>query len=145
MADPARRAARPAGRGPQLFDDAVEEFLRYATIDQFGRRRVGIADIDVGGADRLNVTRDARAHVAIIDRIHCCPDQAVAPIELHVAIRTILERTPRSASRCSSRRSHSRTTGRAPECTRCRSPASPAASGPRNGRPGLRAMRVIID
>jgi cytochrome P450 len=104
---------------PSLAESAIEEILRYATIDQFGRRRLATADVEIGGqlvrageavvvatatanrdalvfdhADRFDITRDARAHLAFSYGVHQCLGQAVARIELQAAIGTIFQRIP---------------------------------------------------
>jgi hypothetical protein len=106
-------------RDPTLVDSAVEEILRYITIDQFGRRRLATADIEIGGQlvrageavvlatgtanrdasvfdnpDQFDITRDARAHLAFSYGAHQCLGQAIARIELQSAIRTIFQRIP---------------------------------------------------
>ncbi|MFC9437582.1 cytochrome P450 [Nocardia sp. NPDC057030] len=102
-----------------LVANAVEELLRYLTISHSGRRRVALADLEVGGqrirkgdglitadhvanrdparfpdADRLDVTREARHHLAFGYGIHQCLGQALARLELQVVYRTLYRRIP---------------------------------------------------
>ncbi|OLT13864.1 cytochrome [Pseudonocardia sp. CNS-139] len=104
---------------PQVVARAVEELLRYLHITHNGRRRVALADIEVGGQviregegiiaagdignrdpaafpdpDRLDVTRDARHHVAFGFGVHQCLGQPLARMELQVAYRTLYRRVP---------------------------------------------------
>ncbi|AFT99670.1 cytochrome P450 [Nocardia brasiliensis] len=102
-----------------LVANAVEELLRYLTISHSGRRRVALEDMEVGGQrirqgdglitadsvanrdparfpdpDRLDVTREARHHLAFGYGIHQCLGQALARVELQVAYRTLYRRIP---------------------------------------------------
>ncbi|KIA64331.1 cytochrome P450 [Nocardia vulneris] len=99
--------------------NAVEELLRYLTISHSGRRRVALEDLEVGGQrirqgdglitadnvanrdparfpdpDRLDVTREARHHLAFGYGIHQCLGQALARVELQVVYRTLYRRIP---------------------------------------------------
>ncbi|KPI20268.1 Linalool 8-monooxygenase [Actinobacteria bacterium OK074] len=98
---------------------AVEELLRYLTIAHSGRRRVATEDVEIGGQliragegvvlpgdagnrdgavfenpDRLDVTRQARHHVAFGYGVHQCLGQPLARAELQVAYPTLLRRLP---------------------------------------------------
>ena len=98
---------------------AVEELLRYLTITHGGRRRFALADLEVGGQlvrageglvlptdvgnrdpaafpdpDRLDLTREARHHLAFGFGAHQCLGQSLARLELEVAYRTLLRRVP---------------------------------------------------
>jgi cytochrome P450 len=98
---------------------AVEELLRYLTIAHSGRRRVATEDVEIGGQliragegvimpgdagnrdgsvfedpDRLDVTREARHHVAFGYGVHQCLGQPLARVELQVAYPTLLRRLP---------------------------------------------------
>ncbi|MFI6213086.1 cytochrome P450 [Nocardia brasiliensis] len=102
-----------------LVANAVEELLRYLTISHSGRRRVALEDLEVGGQrirqgdglitadnvanrdparfpdpDRLDVTREARHHLAFGYGIHQCLGQALARVELQVVYRTLYRRIP---------------------------------------------------
>jgi cytochrome P450 len=108
MADP---SARIAG--------AVEELLRYLTISHFGRRRVATEDVVIAGqliragegviaandsADRdgdafpdpdvLDLSRDARHHLAFGYGTHQCLGQPLARVELQVVYPTLFRRLP---------------------------------------------------
>jgi cytochrome P450 len=101
-----------------LIETAVEEILRFGTIDQYGRRRVAVVDVEVGGqlvragdgvvvsqstanrdesvfanGNEFDITREeARSHVAFSYGVHQCLGQALARIELQVAFKTLFQR-----------------------------------------------------
>jgi cytochrome P450 len=104
---------------PAVAARAVEELLRYLTITHSGRRRVATADIEIGGQviragdgiilatdianrdpepfpdpDRLDITRDARRHVAFGYGVHQCLGQPLARVELQVVYSTLYRRIP---------------------------------------------------
>ncbi|GHH85384.1 cytochrome P450 [Streptomyces sulfonofaciens] len=105
---------------PARAANAVEELLRYLTITHMGRRRVAVADIEVGGRlikagdavicandvanrdpdvfedpDRLDVDREAaRRHLAFGSGPHQCLGQNLARIELQLAYPALLRRFP---------------------------------------------------
>ncbi|MFF7655586.1 cytochrome P450 [Streptomyces sp. NPDC007983] len=104
---------------PKLVASAVEELLRYLNITHSGRRRVALADIEVGGQviragegiilandianrdpevfpdpDRLDIRRDARRHVAFGFGVHQCLGQPLARMELQVVYSTLYRRIP---------------------------------------------------
>ena len=104
---------------PSLVRGAVEELLRYLTINHLGRRRVAIGDLVVGdqdihagdgviaaadianrdesiftNPDAFDVHRDARQHVAFGFGIHQCLGQHLARLELEVALQTLFRRLP---------------------------------------------------
>ena len=104
---------------PRLVASAVEELLRYLNITHNGRRRVAIEDIEIGGRtiragdglimandianrdpdafaepDRLDLTRDARHHVAFGFGVHQCLGQPLARLELQVVYGTLYRRIP---------------------------------------------------
>ena len=108
MADP---SARIAG--------AVEELLRYLTISHFGRRRVATEDVVIAGQlvragegviaandsanrdagafpdpDVLDLSRDARHHLAFGYGTHQCLGQPLARVELQVVYPTLFRRLP---------------------------------------------------
>jgi cytochrome P450 len=102
-----------------LVRGAVEELLRYLTINHLGRRRVAIGNLVVGNQtihagdgviaaadianrdesvfespDHFDVHRDARQHVAFGFGIHQCLGQHLARLELEVALTTLFDRLP---------------------------------------------------
>jgi cytochrome P450 len=104
---------------PSLIKGAVEELLRYLTIIHNGVPRTATEDVTVGGVtiragegvlctlnaanrdedvfpggDALDVTRDARRHVAFGFGIHQCLGQPLARIEMQIALETLLRRLP---------------------------------------------------
>jgi cytochrome P450 len=104
---------------PAVIARAVEELLRYLTITHSGRRRVALADVELDGQviragdgvilandaanrdelpfadpDRLDVHRDARAHVAFGFGVHQCLGQPLARVELQVVYGTLYRRIP---------------------------------------------------
>ncbi|HVV17992.1 MAG TPA: cytochrome P450 [Pseudonocardiaceae bacterium] len=104
---------------PKVVASAVEELLRYLHITHNGRRRAVLADIELGGQvlragdgvilandignrdpdaftdpDTLDVTRDARHHVAFGFGVHQCLGQPLARMELQVVYSTLYRRVP---------------------------------------------------
>ncbi|WP_329331298.1 cytochrome P450 [Streptomyces sp. NBC_00663] len=104
---------------PKLVASAVEELLRYLHITHLGRRRAVTEDIEIAGQvikagegiimaneignrdpevfddpDRLDLTRDARRHVAFGFGIHQCLGQPLARMELQVVYGTLYKRIP---------------------------------------------------
>ncbi|AXB47910.1 cytochrome P450 [Amycolatopsis albispora] len=107
---------------PAVATRAVEEMLRYLNITHGGRRRVALEDIEVAGQlvrageglvlpneianrdadafpdpDRLDITREARHHVAFGFGVHQCLGQPLARLELEVVYRTLYRRAPELA------------------------------------------------
>ncbi|MCR6482835.1 cytochrome P450 [Amycolatopsis sp. OK19-0408] len=116
---PDQLAALRETEDPKLVAGAVEEMLRYLTIVHMGRRRVALDDIDHGGVtiragegivlageignrdpevfadpDKLDITRDARRHVAFGFGVHQCLGQPLARVELQVAYASLFRRVP---------------------------------------------------
>ncbi|NNN29953.1 cytochrome P450 [Streptomyces sp. S3(2020)] len=104
---------------PELVASAVEELLRYLNITHQGRRRAVTQDIEIAGEvikagdgvivvneignrdpeafedpDRLDITRDARRHVAFGFGVHQCLGQPLARMELQVVYGTLYRRIP---------------------------------------------------
>ncbi|MGK3205319.1 cytochrome P450 [Amycolatopsis sp. MEPSY49] len=99
--------------------DAVEELLRYFTIAEFATSRVATADVEIGGqliregegvlglsysgnrdesafedADKLDLERGARHHVAFGFGPHQCLGQNLARMELQIVFDTLFRRIP---------------------------------------------------
>lgn len=104
---------------PRVVADAVEELLRYLSIVHLGRRRTALEDIEVAGRtiragegvillselanrdpqvfpdpDTLDITRDARPHLAFGSGTHHCVGQPLARMELQVIYPTLFRRIP---------------------------------------------------
>jgi cytochrome P450 len=104
---------------PKLVARAVEELLRFLHITHSGRRRVALEDMVIGGVtvrageglimandignrdprvfaepDRLDLTREARHHVAFGFGVHQCLGQSLARMELQVVYGTLYKRIP---------------------------------------------------
>jgi cytochrome P450 len=104
---------------PKLVNSAVEEMLRYLTIVHNGRRRVAVEDIEIEGQtiragegvimpseignrdeavfpdpDTLDLSRDARRHVAFGFGVHQCLGQPLARLELQIVYSTLYRRVP---------------------------------------------------
>ncbi|REH33021.1 cytochrome P450 [Kutzneria buriramensis] len=117
LANPEQLAAMRAA--PETIGTAVEELLRYLSVVQFGIFRYATEDLTVGGidvkagewliaatqsgnrdeqvyphADRLDVTRKDRTHLAFGFGAHQCIGQQLARIELQVALTALLQRVP---------------------------------------------------
>jgi cytochrome P450 len=110
---------RTSSGDPGVVASAVEELLRYLHITHNGRRRVALEDIEIAGEtiragegiilandianrdpavfedpDRLDLTRDARRHVAFGFGVHQCLGQPLARMELQVVYSTLYQRIP---------------------------------------------------
>ncbi len=117
LSEPAQAVALSGG--PDAVDTAVEELLRYLSILHLGvprgaREDIEIADhtISAGDAvtvalpagnrdpqrfaepDRLDLTRNARGHVAFGHGVHQCVGQNLARAELRVAYPALFRRFP---------------------------------------------------
>lgn len=110
---------------PKFVAGAVEELLRYLHITHLGRRRAVTEDIEIAGQvvragegvimaneianrdpavfpdpDRLDLTRDARRHVAFGFGVHQCLGQPLARMELQVVYGTLYKRIPTLKPAC---------------------------------------------
>lgn len=104
---------------PELFPSAVQELLRWLSIADTATRRVVKADIELDGhvlragegvivanaaanrddrmfpdADRLDIRRDARQHLAFGYGPHQCLGQHLGAAELEIALSTLFRRLP---------------------------------------------------
>jgi cytochrome P450 len=104
---------------PEVINGAVEELLRLLTITHFGRRRVAIEDVEIGGTvikagegviaagdianrdpdvfadpDRFDPARKPNRHVAFGFGVHQCLGQPLARLELQIAFPALLRRFP---------------------------------------------------
>ncbi len=116
---PDQFAELTTGNDPALVASTVEEMLRYLSIVHLGRRRVALADLELGGQtirageglilatdsgnrdeetfadpDTLDIHRDARHHVGFGYGIHQCLGQPLARVELQVVYGTLYRRIP---------------------------------------------------
>ncbi|QIZ38356.1 cytochrome P450 [Saccharopolyspora sp. ASAGF58] len=103
---------------PSLFKPAVDELLRFFTVIQ-GDGRVASEDVEVGGqliakgdavifsllsanhdesvfpdAATIDLHRDARRHFAFGLGVHQCIGQALARVELEIALASLFRRFP---------------------------------------------------
>ncbi|MGY1741667.1 MULTISPECIES: cytochrome P450 [unclassified Blastococcus] len=104
---------------PGLFDNAVEELLRYLSIVQFGVTRIATEDLTLGGVDvptgatvivampevnrdpqhfpdpdRFDVTRPRTSHLAFGHGVHQCLGQQLARIEMRIGLQELFTRLP---------------------------------------------------
>ncbi|MBP5934728.1 cytochrome P450 [Streptomyces acidiscabies] len=119
LRNPGQLALLRRGDDPKFVAGAVEELLRYLHITHLGRRRAVTEDIEIAGRtvrageglimaneignrdpeafpdpDRLDLTRDARRHVAFGFGVHQCLGQPLARMELQVVYGTLYKRLP---------------------------------------------------
>ncbi|WP_067722290.1 cytochrome P450 [Nocardia yamanashiensis] len=120
LANPEQAAVLRDCDDPAIVESAVEELLRFLTVVHHGRRRVAVADIEVGGVrieageglilaietanrdsqafpgdpDVVDVRRNARNHLAFAFGPHQCLGQTLARMELQVAYGTLFRRVP---------------------------------------------------
>jgi cytochrome P450 len=106
-------------RDPALIGPAVEELLRYLSILHSSIVRVATVDVDLGGQriragegliaapaqankdprrfpqpDRFDIRRDTPGHVAFGFGVHQCIGQAIARLEMKIALGQVLDRLP---------------------------------------------------
>ncbi|MEU8346256.1 hypothetical protein SAMN05443665_104065 [Actinomadura meyerae] len=104
---------------PGLWSGAVDELLRFLSITQVGVVRLVTGDVEIGGCPmgrgdgfevslpaanhdpsvfpepgRLDVERDASAHLAFGHGVHQCLGRSLAKAELETALRGLLTRFP---------------------------------------------------
>ncbi|MEU5952051.1 cytochrome P450 [Streptomyces sp. NPDC047525] len=109
---------------PELIPAAVEELLRHLTIIHLGLARVAKEPVEIAGTSlaagdavicmlstanrdeglfgpegcthpsQLDLTRDARRHLAFGFGVHQCLGQPLARAELHIILETLLRRLP---------------------------------------------------
>ncbi|WP_016909070.1 cytochrome P450 [Streptomyces xiaopingdaonensis] len=116
---PEQLAAVRDAEDPKVVEAAVEELLRYLSIVHLGRRRTALEDIEVAGEtiragegvillselanrdpavfpepDTLDITRNARPHLAFGAGTHHCVGQPLARLELQVVYPTLFRRVP---------------------------------------------------
>lgn len=102
-----------------LYGTAVEELLRYLSVAHMSSARVSIDELEVAGKtfpagtgfiastmaanhdpaqfpapEKLDVTRDARSHLAFGAGVHACLGQALARAELKVVFPKLFNRFP---------------------------------------------------
>jgi cytochrome P450 len=104
---------------PESIDAAIEELLRYLSILHFGVARGAREDVELAGRliragdavtvalpaanhdpgrfdapDELDLTRNAKGHVAFGHGVHQCVGQNLARLELRVALPALFRRFP---------------------------------------------------
>jgi cytochrome P450 len=115
--DAVRTAAETGGA--KGVEGAVEELLRYTTVNQFQIFRTALADVELGGEliregdtvtvalpaanrdpgkfacpDRLDVSQDASGHLAFGYGVHACVGQRLGRLVLAEALSTLLLSLP---------------------------------------------------
>jgi cytochrome P450 len=106
-------------QNPEKMPDAVEELLRCFTIAELAVARVTVEDVEIGGtvipagegvltlansgnrdprvfedADRFDIERGARNHLAFGYGPHQCLGQNLARVELEIILNTLFRRIP---------------------------------------------------
>ena len=120
LENPDQLAALQGETDIALARSTTEELLRYLTVTHSGRRRVAAEDIDYQGTlirkgdglvfaadignrdprafegdpDAVELTRDARSHIAFGFGVHQCLGQSLARLELQVVYGTLYRRIP---------------------------------------------------
>ncbi|WP_029431719.1 cytochrome P450 [Blastococcus sp. URHD0036] len=104
---------------PTLFDNAVEELLRYLSIIQLGVTRIAMDDVTLAGVDipkgatvmlaapeanrdpahfdhpdQLDVTRPRPPHLTFGHGVHQCLGQQLARIEMSIGLQVLFEQLP---------------------------------------------------
>jgi cytochrome P450 len=109
-----------SGENQGLIANAIEELLRYNHVTHYHRRRLALADIEIGGQlipkgdgvilpgnladrdpdafpgdpDELDIHRQARHHLSFGYGIHQCLGQTLARVELQIVFSTLFRRIP---------------------------------------------------
>src|ERR1700754_426529 len=109
-----------SGEDQKLIANAIEELLRYNHVTHYGRRRVALADVEIGGSlilegdgvilpgnlgdrdpdafpgdpDELDIHRQFRQHLSFGYGIHQCLGQMLARAELRIVFSTLFPRLP---------------------------------------------------
>jgi cytochrome P450 len=109
-----------SGEDQELIANAIEELLRYNHVTHYGRRRVALADVEIGGQlilegdgvilpgnlgdrdpdafpgdpDELDIHRQSRHHLSFGYGIHQCLGQMLARAELQIVFSTLFRRIP---------------------------------------------------
>ncbi|HEX6347446.1 cytochrome P450 [Umezawaea sp.] len=119
LRDPEQLALLRDTDDPDIAVTATDELLRYLNITHGGRRRVALEDIEVAGQlvkageglvlpndianrdpdvftdpDTIDLTREARHHLAFGFGVHQCLGQPLARLELQTVYRTLYRRIP---------------------------------------------------
>ncbi|MCS7476674.1 cytochrome P450 [Umezawaea endophytica] len=119
LRDPDQLALLRDTDDPSVAVTATDELLRYLNITHGGRRRVALEDLEVAGQlvkageglilpndianrdtevftdpDTIDVTREARHHLAFGFGVHQCLGQPLARLELQIVYRTLYRRIP---------------------------------------------------
>ena len=116
---PDQRDQIRSGEDQKLIANAIEELLRYNHVTHYGRRRVALADVEIGGQlilegdgvilpgnlgdrdpdafpgdpDELDIHRQSR-HLSFGYGIHQCLGQMLARAELQIVFSTLFRRIP---------------------------------------------------
>ncbi|WP_131114503.1 cytochrome P450 family protein [Lichenihabitans psoromatis] len=104
---------------PDLMDNAVEELLRYTNPVEYGTMRFALEEVTIAGvtiakgdmvmalqasanrdetafvnADKLDVTRNDKRHLALGFGLHYCLGASLARLETRIALNALLQRFP---------------------------------------------------
>jgi cytochrome P450 len=80
---------------PGLWDNGIEELLRYLTVSHLGASRCALADVPVGEhtiAEGQTVGRVTQGHVAFGHGVHQCIGQHLARLTLRVGFTALFDR-----------------------------------------------------